>query len=61
MAYIGKINLAELAPNHPFAGRCILFVPEPPVVSKEASQSSKKVVGSSSILGHDRPSTVDTK
>jgi hypothetical protein len=42
--YLGKINLAEDCPEHPFAGRCILFgMPKPPTVSKGVSQSTKPV------------------
>jgi hypothetical protein len=29
MALLGKINLAEVAPNHPFVGRTIVFMPKP--------------------------------
>jgi hypothetical protein len=44
MASLGKINLAEEAPNHPFVNGCILFgMPKPLSISKGKSTSTKPV------------------
>lgn len=40
--YLGKINLEEDCPEHPFVKGAILFAPKPPIVSKITSQSTKE-------------------
>jgi hypothetical protein len=45
MAFLGKINLAEVAPNHPFVGRSILIIPKPPLPSNSGTDSSKQEEG----------------
>jgi hypothetical protein len=42
MAYIGKVKLAELAPNHPFAHSQISFGVKPPVSSSGKSKTPNK-------------------
>lgn len=41
--YLGKINLAEEAPDHPFVNGAILFIPKPPTVSNGVLQGTKPV------------------
>jgi hypothetical protein len=44
MASVGRIKLADVAPNHLFVGRCIVLgMPKPPTLSKDASPGTKPV------------------
>jgi hypothetical protein len=38
MAYLGKVSLEEVCPDHPFASGCIMFVPKP-LTREEFKQS----------------------
>ena len=54
MASIGKIKLSEVAPNHPFVGRSIVFVSKPQTKDSSTSEGTKKMEQSKPVKGGDR-------
>ena len=43
MALLGKINLAELAPNHPFVRGSIQFMPTPKIKASDNTKPEEHV------------------